>query len=310
MRVSLAMRYDSMVRQIGGKQEDLARLSDQLAGGRRLERPSEAPAAWSQASSLNESVRQLNAYRENIEFATGWNNQSDLALNQLNDLLTRARDVGLHAVGVTAALNASELGVPEVNQLIDEVVQVANQEHNGRHLFGGDSGSAPEPFTVDRDAEGNVTTVHDFASYDAATAWQITARVGKNSTQTVNLDGRSVFLADRDSSGDSILQHLVSLRDAMQAGDGDDIRTQLDALETDQKRVWSQNTVVGSRLNGLERRRDLLDSLAIDQQGRLSDLEDADMAETATGLQLKQTALEAAYQTATLLNSLNLQDYL
>lgn len=314
MRVSFAMRYDSMVRRIGGKQEDIARLSDQLASGRRLERPSDDAEAWAQASGLTESLRQLDAYRDNIEFATGWNDQTDAALTQLNDLLTRARDLGLQATDTIQTMESSGMEVPELNQLIDETLQLANQEYKGRYLFGGDSGTASgtatEPFSVERDAQGNVTSVSGFSSYDASSPWQTTVKVGRNTTQTVNLDGRSVFLSDRESSDDSILHHLVALRDAIQAADYDGVQTQMDVLKADQERVWSQSAVVGSRLNGLERRQDLLNSLAIDQHGRLSELEDADLAQTATNLQLKETALEAAYQTASMLKSLNLQDYL
>jgi flagellar hook-associated protein 3 FlgL len=313
MRVSFAMRYSNMVRQMGQKQADLSRLSDTLSSGVRVQRPSDDPTAWSEASSVSESLRQLDTYKNNIDFATGWNNQTDSALTQLNDLITQARDLGIRAVSAS-----SEEGASSLNQLIDEAAQLANQDYNGRYLFGGDSTtqSTSQPFTVTRDSDGVLTAVSNFQSYNASDAWQTTVRVGKNTTQTVNLDGRTVFLDDpgADSTGgapdNNILQHLVTLRDAMQAGDTDAIQTQLTALETAQNRVLSQNSLVGSRLNGLERRSNLLDSLNIDQQDRLSDLKDADIAETVTQLQLKQTALQAAYQTATLLNGMNLQDYL
>jgi len=313
MRVSFAMRYQNMTRQIGARQEDLSRLSDQLASGQGLQRPSTDPAAWSQASTLTDGLRQLDTYQNNLDFAVGWNNQTDQALNSLHDLLTKARELGIRAVSVSP-----ELGVAELNQVIEEAVQAANQDANGRYLFGGDAGtdSALEPFSVTRDADGTVTAVSNFQSYNASESWQTSTRIGKNTTQVVNVDGRAVFLDDPsvDSSGgspdDNILQHLVALRDAMQAGDTGTIQDQLSFVETAQERVLSQNSAVGARLSSLERRADFLTSLKVDRENRRSELKDTDLATTITEFQLKGTALEAAYKTASMLDGLNLQDYL
>ncbi len=308
MRVTLGTRYDTTLRQIFRNREEVAHLTEDIASGQRLHRPSDDPLDWAGAADLDATVRQMKTFQSNLDFAVSWNSHTEDALNELNDLLIKAKDLGIRSIS-----SDSEANVPDLNQVINEAVRVANTKFGDSYVFGGDGNGDTAPFTVTRDTDGNVTAVSDFTAYQASDDWKLEVRVGKSDRETVNIDGRAVFLEDRSATAspdNNIFQHLVAMKDAMESGDTDAIGEELDAIDKARERVLDQASVVGSHLNSFTRQKDMLTQILTDVQGRLSEYRDTNMAETITHLQTKQTVLQAAFSTASMLKDLNLYQYL
>jgi flagellin-like hook-associated protein FlgL len=69
-------------------------------------------------------------------------------------------------------------------------------------------------------------------------------------------------------------------------------------------------TLVGTRIEKLEHHEATLSSLKLQEAGRLSELEDSDLAEVLSRLQQQRTAFEAALKVTSTMNDLNLAKYL
>jgi len=113
--------------------------------------------------------------------------------------------------------------------------------------------------------------------------------IGANTKVPVNVDGRLVFGEGVDSIF-GILSDIATKLDGDPTGLGDDL-TRLDAKVVGIKNGLS---TVGARTNQLERMRQAADDAVLNVSKTLSDVEDIDLPQTITELQLQQTAYQAA----------------
>lgn len=109
---------------------------------------------------------------------------------------------------------------------------------------------------------------------------------------------------------DNVFTHLVDLRDALLTDDTFGIGIATDTLNVDLDRVAEARGLVGGLARRVDQEQGLLDDRRVTDETLRSTLRDVDFAEASTRLTLLQTQLQAAYQTTTLVNSLNLLDFL
>src|SRR6478609_10473603 len=83
---------------MGGMQTGLNRLAkvrEQLATGRIINRPSDDPSGATTAMRIRTSLAEQNQYVRNADDAVGWLNQADSALSSMTDQVRRAREIAL-----------------------------------------------------------------------------------------------------------------------------------------------------------------------------------------------------------------------
>ncbi len=293
MRVTFATSYDKMLGNIARKNEDLSSLSSMIASGKRLLAPEDDPVAWSQSMDIKENVRAMEAYGKNIDFGIGWNQAAENAFNGVFDMLTEAKNVGMQAVSASTD-EARDACTKRLEEIAEHVLSLANSQYGDQYIFSGRS-TTTRPFSIDP-LTGQYLYNGDTESFDV--------RVGKSLTRTINLDGQTAFFDS--SSGVNIMETLANLKNAVQSGDTDLIGDLLTSVDSAQKHVSKMSSTAGVRMKSFEDQASMLSNIKIESQSRLSDLEDADMAEVITQFQMKQTTLEAALQVTTLVNNLNL----
>lgn len=302
MRVTFALSYEKTIRNINRKQADVDGLSTNVATGRRLLKPSDDPVAWFQAMDLKQGLKEFEAIQKNIDFARGWNQVTENALNQLSDLFVNAKN---NAIGAMSDITEEERNarVNSLDQMIREAVNLANGEYHDRYLFS--VNSAAPPFTMG-DSPTSVAGPTPLSSLSD----KLQVRVASGRHERVNVDGAAVFVLNVDGQQTNSLQQLVVLRDAIRNNDPEAISKQLGIIDSILEKFSDQSTAVGARLAGLDRQQEALNSIKLEHQTLLSEVEDADMVEVFTQLQLKQTAFEAALRVTGMLTDLNLSNYL
>lgn len=297
MRLTFALNYDKMNQNIRLRQESLARTSTMASSGKRMTQPADDPLAWSQAMDLKQSLREFDAVERNLNHGAQWNRATENALNSLSDLLIRARDAGTRFS--SASVSEARAGlVNEIEQITEEAYNLANSRFGDLYLFSGKTPST-QPFQV-----GNPTGYFGDDSAD------IEVRAGATQRQKINLGGGTVFFVDPNNPDTSLFKNLADLKSAMQAGDADQVRTQLGALDAAFSHLSAMQTKVGARLNQIEEKLTNLTNLKTDRMSVLAETEEADMVEVLTQLQQKRTALEAALRVTTYADNLNLTQYL
>jgi len=139
----------------------MALLQEQVTTGSRINRSSDAPSDANRLLTLNSSSSKLSHYMKEIEDLSGRlsmaGSQFDMISDQVTDFRTR----------VTSAMSQGKDGRKIVagvmNGIIEMVVSLANSEHEGQKLFGGDD-SKSTPYLVERSG-GEITRVYYQGSY-------------------------------------------------------------------------------------------------------------------------------------------------
>ena len=312
MRVAFDSFPDSLVGQLALLSAQQTQLQNQVATGKRISQLEDDPAAMRRVLDWQAQNSRLAQYRQNISALQERATTSYNAIAGLQKLSARAGEIATLADGTKSA---QELGVyaSEVNQLIQQGVQLMNGQDQGDYLFGGTQ-TAQAPFVTTSDAAGDVTAVA-YAGNEAVPS----AEVASGCTLSVqapgaNTSGNGPAGVITDSrSGADFFNHLIALRNHLQAGDTEAIAaSDRGALAKDEDNITTQmaaNGLVQSQLNDADAVASTQSS-AINQM--ISQESDVDLAQTLTRLATTQTAYQAALQSgASLLNSnLSLMDYI
>ena len=126
-------------------QSTVSETQEQVATGRRILRPSDDPIGAARAVGLKESLSRLEQFQRNGDAARSRLNFEEAALNTVNNVLQRVRELALRANNATETKDSRVQIAVELRELIADLVQIANQKDgNGRYLFGGTlDGTAP-----------------------------------------------------------------------------------------------------------------------------------------------------------------------
>ncbi len=282
-RESLATIQDSM--------SAIAEAQRRVTTGKRINAPSDDPVAADALLRTRRRSRALTQYARNIDQADARLRTEEMVLEGVTDLLTRAKELGVSAMGpVIGDETALEAMAAEVDALLEAAIQSANTRFGSGYLFGGSSPDlAPvlDDGTVRPEAEG---------------AHQVD--IGASSWFRTNHDGHEVFEAT------GVLTVLSDLATALRAGDTESITTGLSEIDTAFGEIQSKVAEVGARMNRLEVARSNVEALDLNLRTLQSDLEDADIEKAVSDLVGRQMAYQAALLATSKILSTTLTDYL
>ncbi len=162
-------------------------------------------------------------------------------------------------------------------------------------------------------ATGNGITLADAAGGAAAPA--IAPLGGSAAAQDLGLvappaGGASAGADVNPVRADGLFGHLAALRDALQSDDQNAITAASEGLDADLTRVVNARGAAGARAQEFESRQSALEDQNLASKTVLSELEDADFAETTLKFQTLQTSLQATLRSSSQILSQSLMDFL
>src|SRR5436305_4450939 len=120
----------------------------QISTGIRVTQASDDPAAISSILKYQSSIDLLNQTQTNLATAKEVASTADGALQSASSILDELTTIATQGVtGTTSSDTRTQLSV-RVQQLLQQLVAVANTSVNGRYVFGGDNSSVP-PYGFD-----------------------------------------------------------------------------------------------------------------------------------------------------------------
>ena len=122
---------------IQAAQTSQAQAATQLASGRRFTEPSGDPAAAGAAEVLTAAQASQARYQGSGETATAWSQATGTALQQAMDLLQQVRQNALSGANSTLTAQERTATAGVVQQLGQQLLQVANSRFEGSYLFAG-----------------------------------------------------------------------------------------------------------------------------------------------------------------------------
>lgn len=302
IRVTNQMMSHRMMQNLWASMRRLDRWNQQLSTGRRISMPSDDPSGTEAAMRLRTSIQAAEQYVRNVDDAISWLESTDSALHHATQLLQRARELIVQGANGTLPDESREAIAQEIEQLLDDLVNVANTKHGQRHLFAGQK-TLTRPFEIVRsdsdDHDWPIPSVEYHGSDDPGLDVEIDAGI----TLRYNLHGDDVFQPAFDALTDA-LQHLRS-------GDTDELSsTDLAKMDEAIDNLLRWRSEAGARTNRLELVRDRLQHNQVDLEKLATEIEGVDIAEVIMKLKMEENVYRAALSAGARILQPSLADFL
>jgi flagellar hook-associated protein 3 FlgL len=223
-----------------------------------------------------------------------WLSVTESSLGQMNEVLTRAKELAVSQASDTASAETRRMTAQEVRELYDQLVQLANARLGERYVFGGTRTLGPP---VARDGAYNPLL--------SGNGEEMAVRVHGGDTVVMNITALEALEAG------GTLETLRDLITALEGNDRSAVADGLTGLDRGMEAVNRCLAAVGGRTNGLDHAAAALQAAELDLREAVSGYEDADMAQTLTELLSQQTVYEAALRTTSIImNRIRLMDLL
>ena len=262
----------------------LAKVQEQLSTMKRINRPSDDPLGSSLVLRFQAAKASLDEFQRSTDAGQEFLESTGTALTQVTDVLQQAKEIAIQGSSDTVSGTRGPLA-EQVNQLLEDLVSVANTRFSDRYIFGGTQSTTP-PFSVTRDASGRISAV---TANPQGITGTVKAEVADGVRVQTNLAGDQAF-----TQGQNLFTALIGLRDALSADNTPGVAASIDALTRGTTQVTNVSGVVGVGIQRLTavRTRNQADLNRIEKLR--SGVQDADIAELYMELQKQQNAFQAS----------------
>jgi len=313
---------------------------------KKLNRPSDDPVGSAKVLEVRTDKVNNEQFQNNARLAQAFLDNTDHALEDLSEIVMRAKEIAIGQSSSASSTPQSRYGVAEeVNQLYQHAVTTANRRVGDRYLFGGYKST-----TTPVDAEGNyhgddgqmmieigrevfigmnvpgheVFNSHPEASADQRRLDQIknpemVKPENKSENKTEEMTGPARRLSstgeeelkpDGLTQNSNLFQELKALRTGLLTGDIETIRGSLDSFDDLLGKIVATRSKIGSRVQGIEGNVSALERHNITNAQLTSTIEDADMTQVVSDLAKEETVFKSSLASSKHLIQPTLLDFL
>jgi flagellar hook-associated protein 3 FlgL len=156
--------YDNVSFALHLHTEALARLQEQASTGSRINRVSDDPSAAYQVLGLNSRERSLENYADGLSEVVSTLELSATVVEDIASALTETKVRLTQIISGIYGEEARERAAEGINDILEQIVLLANTKHMGQYVFGGGN-TASAPYAVER-TDGEITSVTYQGSYE------------------------------------------------------------------------------------------------------------------------------------------------
>lgn len=285
-------------RQIATARQRVSTAQEQLASGKRINRPSDDPTGADTVIRLRTAQAALEKFVNNAASAKESLQVGDDVLNQYQEVLDRARALLTRAATDTIVVEAREPIALEIDGVTTRLQQLLNTKNGDLYVFGGTRIAAP-PFDSNGVLNATATT-------------EATVQVEPEGTLVATGVTAESFVSDATGT---ILDALKAASAAIRgtgnaAADRATIRTTMDRLNDFSTLSNAARTKLGERLNHLDEITERLTQYNLSVEQTVQRIENVDLAEAAVKLTETNTALDAILQASARFGRRSLLDFL
>jgi flagellar hook-associated protein 3 FlgL len=196
-RVSTDMPNTDMQYYLRRQEDSLHNLTTQLASGNRLTQLRDDPLAATHAVRYESYLARLERFESNTIYAKEHFDHLDIYLQRAVDVMQRIRELAVTGANGTFGLDDSRTMAVEVNELLKELVSIANTVGpDGKQLFSGEK-AFTEPFRiVEGTVEGGGETLVVNVEYRGAGPAR-KAEISEGAYTELDIGGGEAFWAER-----------------------------------------------------------------------------------------------------------------
>ncbi|KAA6447921.1 flagellar hook-associated protein FlgL [Bacillus atrophaeus] len=281
MRVTQGMIQQNSLRYIGSSYAKLDKLQSQVSSGKKISKASDDPIVAMKSLKYNTQLSQVKQYQSNASQAFTWLENTETNITEGIDVLSKVRDLVVKAKnGQNGEAELKSIGV-EVNQLKEQLLNIANTQVNGRFIFNGTNSDSP-PVVDNGDG-----------TYTIPDADDVNVNISSNMTLKVNSDPKSAF-GGTSASDQNVFEMLESLENALNSGSVDDMKSTLSDIDQFTDGMSAERSDIGARYNRLELINTRLETQEETATKVLSDNEDVELENVITDFIAQQSVHRAA----------------
>jgi flagellar hook-associated protein 3 FlgL len=289
---------------INSLQDRLNAAQLQLSSGLRVNKASDAPQQVGDIFQARADLSHATQIDQNLAIVKAQVDAADSALQQAVQVLDQAGTIGVQGNGSTASGQLGTLA-NQVQGLISQLVSVSRTTVDGVYIFSGDQGASPA-YQVDTASPNGVDRlIKTQATAQASDPTGITFQVAKTAQDLFD---------QRDSSDNFTPQNafaaLKNLQTALQSGNTAAISSAIDGIHTVSTYLNQQLGFYGEAQNRIDSAISLSKKFEVQDQTKLSSLQDADIPTVAIQMTQDNTALSAAMSARAKRPNTSLFDYL
>jgi len=200
------LRIRTVINNLDASRTRMNKLQEQLASGKRINRPSDDPMATTKSMRLRTVLESNMQFDKNIEDAIGFLTTTEEAFNDVNEILLTVKDLALK--GANDATSDREDIARQLDLILDNLLEIANTKYRGKYIFGGTE-TLDMPFTLDEnvrkfDLDTDIVVYRGNSDY-------YERQINEHTTVELNEPGSMVF--DMSAKGGvSMFQTIYNLR--------------------------------------------------------------------------------------------------
>ncbi len=290
MRVSTSQLQQLMMNSLQRGAVDFSKVSQQMASGKRILKPSDDAMGTVQLMALKKEQANLSQYNANIGNARSHLGSAETYMTSFSDTILQLRDLTLKAGNGSYGLSERQALASEISALKEALIDTANAKgSDGKYLFSGSQvNTAP------------VSAANSYQGDNLSREVNISAGV----QVSTNVDIENVLFTNNNLL-DDLDAFILSLN--TNTGDiGADVTAMLNSVDISLDANLELITDIGSRINVLDNVLATNDDITLYSKTLQLKLESLDYAQASMELTQAELALQTTQLVYTKVNQINL----
>jgi flagellar hook-associated protein 3 FlgL len=294
-RITQNMMNTQLMRNLNANMLRMDNSQNQLATGRRINKPSDDPVGIAFALRYRSEIAANDQYESNANAAVSWMDYTDVTLNQAGDVLQRVRELTVEAASGTNSPESLQAIKSEVTQLTEQMVTIGNSEFNGKQVFNGQL-TDKKPYTL-ANAENEETDQEN-----------INFELGAGVKIAISVNGDQVF--GKAGNEDNLFKVLKDIQTSMDASDYTALSNDIGRLDKRMDAFLETRADIGAKTNRIQMIQDRLKDIGVNLTTLQSKTEDADVAAVITSLKTDENVYNSSLDVGAKLIKPSLIDFL
>jgi flagellar hook-associated protein 3 FlgL len=150
MRVTYKSMFDQVKVNLQSAMSGINKIQGEISSGKKINLPSDDPVVYTQAT-LVDAEKTANAQlNRNLQSIKSFGTMYESTFNNVNDLLTQAKQLALQYSDATMDAGSRKTGAQAVEDIIAQLVTLGNTKLANTYIFGGTKANQP-PFELNPD---------------------------------------------------------------------------------------------------------------------------------------------------------------
>lgn len=299
LRVTQSMMHMQLTRNLNRNLTQMEQLQMQATTGRKINKASDDPVGITYSLRYRTELAANEQYQKNVDSALSWLDFNDTVVSQAGDVLQRVKVLATQGANGTNPDIALDNVKNEIEQLKEQLIDIANSKLNGKYVFNGEQFDQ-QPYDAALDLK-SVATDTGAVKY----------AVGVNVQLDINFTGNQIFgAADPVGTGNNMFSVLDRVISALGAGEYSAVADEIPNIDANIDRLLSVRSEIGARVNRVELMQNRLADLGINLTDMQSKVEDADFEKLLIDTQINENIYQASLSVGAKVISKSLIDFL